>query len=179
MINVLLILLIVFMLFTMSRTETFGYAGYSDPIMQVVINDPITDTKEYMESTYDNITPDIVQKLVFATNKYVADKTGLCTYVIETTSMKKYVHRENKKEFYRCMFMLMKQHGFAFGFAVTADIQANPDGAMKVLSVRTQPINVMPPTDTSPFDSNIEGHVFVDYDVFKKSELELIKNKSM
>ena len=179
MINVLLILLIVFMLYTMSRTEMFGYAGYSDPIMQVVINDPVTDVKEYTESTYSDLTPDIVQKLVFATNEYVAEKTGLCTYVIETTSMKKYVHKENKKELYRCMFMLMKQHGFAFGFAVTADVQMNPDGTVKVLSVRTQPIDVLPPTDISPFNSDIEGHVFTDYDVFKKSELELIKNKSM
>ena len=179
MINVLLILLIVFMLFTMSRTEKFGYAGYSDPIMQVVINDPITDTKEYTVSAYDDLTPDTVQKLVFATNEYVSEKTGLCTYVIETTSMKKYVHKETKKELYRCMFMLMKQHGFAFGFAVTADVQVNPDGTVKVLSARTQPMDVMPPINTSPFESDIEGHVFTDYDVFKKSELELIKNKSM
>lgn len=179
MINILLIFLIVFMLFTMSRTEMFGYAGYKDPIMQVVMNDPDIDTKEYIETTYDDISRDTIQNLVFATNKYVSEKTGLCTYVIETTSMKKYVHKENKKELYRCMFMLMKQHGFAFGFAVTADIQVNPNGVTEVLSARTQPIDVKPPVDTSPFDSNIEGHEFVDYDVFKKSELELIKNKSM
>jgi len=179
MINVLLLLLIVILLCTMSRTEKFGYAGYKDPIMQVVIDDPVADTTEYIESTYDDISRDTVQKLVFATNAYVSEKTGLCTYVIETTSLKRYVHKENKKEIYRCMFMLMKQNGFAFGFAVTSDIQANPDGTMKVLSVRTQPIDVAPPTDTSPFDSDIEGHAFVDYDVFKKSELELIKNKSV
>lgn len=178
MINIALLLLIVFVLFAMSRTEMFGYAGYSDPIMQVVINDPVADTKEYMETTFDDISPDTVQDLVFATNKYVSDKTGLCTYVIETTSMKKYIHKESKKELYRCMFMLMKQHGFAFGFAVTADIQANPDGTMKVLGARTQPIDVMPPTDRTPFESDIEGQEFVDYDVFRESELELIKNKS-
>ena len=177
---VVLLVLIVFMLLLMSsRREMFGYAGYSDPVKQVVIDDPLFDTKEYTESYDVNVDNDLMQKLVFATNRYVADKTGLCTYVIETTSLKKFTHNKTKKDLYRCMFMLMKQHGFAFGFAVTSDIMVNPDGTVQVVSARTQPINVQPPTDQSPFDSDIEGHAFVDYELFKKSELELLKQKSM
>lgn len=176
---VLLVLIALMLLLMSTRKEMFGYAGYSDPITQVVIDDPSFDTKEYIESTDVSVGNDLIQELVFATNRYVAEKTGLCTYVIETTSIKKFVHKENKKELYRCMFMLMKQHGFAFGFAVTADISVNPDGTVQVVSARTQPINVAPPTDQSPFQSDIEGHVFTDYDLFKKSELELIKQKSM
>jgi len=174
-----LLFLILFVLFTMSRTEMFGYAGYTKPINQIVINDPPFDTREYVESTDVSINNDLMEQLVLATNKHVADKTGLCTYIIETTSLKKFVHKENKKEMYRCMFMLMKQHGFSFGFAVTVDIAVNPDGTVQVLSARTQPIDVIPPSDTSPFDSGIRGYDFVDYDLFRKSELELIKNKSM
>lgn len=177
MIPILLILIVLMVLLMSSKKEMFGYAGYKDPVKQVIIDDPSFDTTEYLEATDVSVDSDLMEKLVLATNKYVADKTGLCTYVIETTSLKKYVHKENKKELYRCMFMLMKQHGFTFGFAVTVDVNVNPDGTVQVLSARTQPINVRPPTDQSPFTSDIEGHEFVDYERFRKSELELIKNK--
>ena len=176
--NIVLIILIVLVVLMMSsRKEMFGYAGYKDPVKNVVIDDPMFDTQEYTEATNVAVDNDLMQKLVLATNKYVADKTGLCTYVIETTTVKKYVHKENKKELYRCMFMLMKQHGFAFGFAVTVDINVNPDGTVRVLSARTQPIDAQPPTDQSPFTSDIEGHAFVEYENFRESELDLIKNK--
>tara|TARA_Y100000389_G_scaffold198399_2_gene234835 strand:- start:1019 stop:1519 length:501 start_codon:yes stop_codon:yes gene_type:complete len=160
-----------------SRKEMFGYAGYRDPVKQVVIDDPSFDTTEYIEATDVSVNNDLMQRLVLATNEYVAAKTGLCTYVIETTTVKKYIHKENKKELYRCMFMLMKQHGFAFGFAVTVDINVNPDGTVNVLSARTQPIDIKPPTDQSPFTDDVEGHEFTEYERFRESELELIKNK--
>ena len=179
MTNILLILLILLVLITMSRTEMFGYAGYTKPIDQVVLADPPFDLKEYTEADDLSISNDLMQELVLATNKHVANNTGLCTYIIETTSVKKFTHSKNKKEVYRCMFMLMKQHGFSFGFAVTVDIAVNPDGTVQVISARTQPIDVTPPSDTSPFDSDISGQVFTDYDIFDKSELELIKQKSM
>mgnify|MGYP000370673294 FL=1 len=174
---ILLILIVLVLLLMSSKKEMFGYAGYKDPVKQVIIDDPSFDTKEYVESQDVSVDNDLVQKLVMATNKYVAQKTGLCTYVIETTSLKKYVHKENKKELYRCMFMLMKQHGFTFGFAVTVDININPDGTVQVLSARTQPIDVKPPTDLTPFTSDVEGHEFTAYERFRESELELIKNK--
>lgn len=168
---ILLILIVLMVLLMFSKKEEYSQ------VKQVIIDDPSFDTTEYIESTDVSVDNDLVQKLVLATNKYVAQKTGLCTYVIETTSLKKYVHKENKKELYRCMFMLMKQHGFTFGFAVTVDINVNPDGTVQVLSARTQPIDVKPPTDMSPFTSDIEGHEFTDYERFRESELELIKNK--
>ena len=180
MINVSLLILIVLVLLLMStRREMFGYAGYTDPVTTVVIDDPVLDTKEYTESTDVMIDNDLMQKLVLATNKYVADKTGLCTYIIETTSVKKFVHNQNNTPLYRCMFMLMRQHGFAFGFAVTVDINENPDGSVRVMGARTQPMDVLPPSDLTPFQSDLEGHVFTEYELFKESELELIKQKSM
>ncbi len=174
---ILLILIVLMVLMMSSRKEMFGYAGYRDPVKQVVIDDPSFDTTEYIEATDVSVNNDLMQRLVLATNEYVAAKTGLCTYVIETTTVKKYIHKENKKELYRCMFMLMKQHGFAFGFAVTVDINVNPDGTVNVLSARTQPIDIKPPTDQSPFTDDVEGHEFTEYERFRESELELIKNK--
>jgi len=172
----ILLILIVILLFLMSSSRKEMFGGHTEPVNRVVIDDPSFDTTEYTEATDTSVDNDLIQKLVFAVNKYVATKTGLCTYVIETTSLKKFVHKENKKEMYRCMFMLMRQHGFAFGFAVTADVNVNPDGTVVVLSARTQPIDVMPPTDQTPFTSDMEGHEFTEYDRFRKSELDLIKN---
>ena len=177
MIAILLILIVLMVMFMSSRKEMFGYAGYKDPVKQVIIDDPSFDTTEYTEATDVSVNNDLIEKIVLATNEYVSAKTGLCTYVIETTSLKKYIHKENKKELYRCMFMLMKQHGFTFGFAVTVDVNVNPDGTVKVLSARTQPINVNPPTDQSPFVSDVEGHEFTEYERFRESELELLKIK--
>lgn len=177
MIAILLILIVLMVLLMSSRKEMFGYAGYKDPVKQVIIDDPSFDTTEYIEATDVSVNNDLIEKIVLATNEYVSAKTGLCTYVIETTSLKKYIHKENKKELYRCMFMLMKQHGFTFGFAVTVDVNVNPDGTVKVLSARTQPINVNPPTDQSPFVSDVEGHEFTEYERFRESELELLKIK--
>jgi hypothetical protein len=177
MIAVVLLLIVLMLMLMSSRKEMFGYAGYKDPVKQVVIDDPSFDTTEYTESTDVSVDNTLMEKLVLATNTYVSDKTGLCTYVIETTSLKKYVHKENKKELYRCMFMLMKQHGFTFGFAVTVDVNVNPDGTVKVLSARTQPINVNPPTDVTPFTSDVEGQEFPSYERFRQSELDMLKNK--
>lgn len=154
-----------------------GMFGNDESTKRIVLDDPSLDMKEYTENT--NITSnrhDLVEKLVLATNKYVSEQTGNCTYVIETLSIKKYVHIKNNNEIYRCMFMLMKQHSFAFGFSVSVDIKLNPDDTVEVLSARSQPINVDPPTTILPFINDIEGHEYIDYELFKKSELELIKN---
>jgi hypothetical protein len=164
---VLLFLIALMMLLMTSRREMAGY-----------IDDPNVDTAEYTESTEVSVTNDLMEKLVLATNTYVAGKTGMCTYIIETTSIKKFIHNQNGTPLYRCMFMVMRQHGFAFGFAVTVDIKENPDGSVRVMGARTQPIDVKPPTDQSPFQSDVEGHVFTEYELFKESELELIKQKS-
>lgn len=164
----IIVILIVLMLLLMSREKNM--AGYN-----IDIDDSSFDTTEYTESKDVIVNNDLMEKLVLATNKYVSDKTGLCTYVIETTSIKKYIHNENKNELYRCMFMLMKQHGFTFGFSVTVDIKSYPDGTVQVLNARTQPIDVKPPTNQGPFTSDVEGHEFTRYERFRESELELIK----
>lgn len=171
-----LLALLVLMISYSPKRELFGYAGYTKPVDAVVLDDPPFDTKEYVDAlTYTSVNHDLMEKFVLATNKYVANKTGLCTYVIETTSLRKYTHAKDKRELYRCMFMLMRQHGFSFGFSVTVDILVNPDGTVKVMGARTQPMGVMPPTDQSPFESDIEGHAFPDAKLFEKSELDLIK----
>jgi len=178
--TVLLILLILIVLMTMSRTEMFteqfGFSGYTKPIEPVLLNDTQLDLSVYEESGDDvEISNDLMQEMVLATNKEVSKKTGLCTYIIETTSVKKYRNKESNQEIYRCMFMSVKHNGFAMGFSVTSDLRIT-DGRATVLSVRTQPIDINPPSDPSIYQKSIKGKEFEDYTEVRRSELDIVKN---
>ncbi len=178
--TVLLILLILIVLMTMSRTEMFteqfGFSGYTKPIEPVLLNDTQLDLSVYEESGDDvEISNDLMQEMVLATNKEVSKKTGLCTYIIETTSVKKYRNKESNQEIYRCMFMSVKHKGFAMGFSVTSDLRIT-DGRATVLSVRTQPIDINPPSDPSIYQKSIKGKEFEDYTEVRRSELDIVKN---
>jgi len=116
-----------------------------------------------------------MQEMVLATNKEVSKKTGLCTYIIETLSVKKYINTKSKQEIYRCMFMSVKHKGFAVGFSVTSDLRIIDDRAT-VLNVRTQPIDVNPPSDPSIYQKSIKGKEFEDYSEVRRSELDMVKN---
>ena len=178
--TILLILLILIVLMTMSRTEMFteqfGFSGYTKPIEPVLLNDTQLDLSVYEESGDDvEISNDLMQEMVLATNKEVSKKTGLCTYIIETTSVKKYRNKESNQEIYRCMFMSVKHKGFAMGFSVTSDLRIT-DGRATVLSVRTQPIDINPPSDPSIYQKSIKGKEFEDYTEVRRSELDIVKN---
>ena len=178
--TILLILLILTVLMTMSRTEMFteqfGLSGYTKPIEPVLLNDTQLDLSVYEESGDDvEISNDLMQEMVLATNKEVSKKTGLCTYIIETTSVKKYTNKESNQEIYRCMFMSVKHNGFAMGFSVTSDLRIT-DGRATVLSVRTQPIDINPPSDPSIYQKSIKGKEFEDYTEVRRSELDIVKN---
>ena len=157
-------------------TEQFGLSGYTKPIEPVLLNDTQLDLSVYEESGDDvEISNDLMQEMVLATNKEVSKKTGLCTYIIETTSVKKYTNKESNQEIYRCMFMSVKHNGFAMGFSVTSDLRIT-DGRATVLSVRTQPIDINPPSDPSIYQKSIKGKEFEDYTEVRRSELDIVKN---
>ena len=178
--TILLILLILIVLMTMSRTEMFteqfGFSGYTKPIDTLLLNSTDTDLSEYEESGEEiEVSNDLMQEMVLATNKEVSKKTGLCTYIIETLSVKKYINKTSKQEIYRCMFMSVKHKGFSMGFSVTSDLRIIDDRAT-VLNVRTQPIDVNPPSDPSIYQKSIKGKEFEDYSEVRRSELDMVNN---
>ena len=157
-------------------TEQFGFSGYTKPIDTLLLNSTDTDLSEYEESGEEiEVSNDLMQEMVLATNKEVSKKTGLCTYIIETLSVKKYINKTSKQEIYRCMFMSVKHKGFSMGFSVTSDLRII-DGRATVLNVRTQPIDVNPPTDPSIYQKSIKGKEFEDYTEVRRSELDMVKN---
>ena len=178
--TILLILLILIVLMTMSRTEMFteqfGFSGYTKPIDPVLLKGTDMDLSEYEESGEEiEVSNDLMQEMVLATNKEVSKKTGLCTYIIETLSVKKYINTKSNREIYRCMFMCVKHKGFSFGFSVTSDLRII-EGKAIVLNISTQPIDVNPPTDPSIYQKSIKGKEFEDYTEVRQSELDIVKN---
>ena len=73
------------------------------------------------------------------------------------------------------MFKSVKHKGFAVGFSVTSDLRIIDDRAT-VLNVRTQPIDVNPPSDPSIYQKSIKGKEFEDYSEVRRSELDMVKN---
>lgn len=184
MMNIVLLILILLMLTLMSMhrtekfTEKFGMSGYTKPVHYIIINDEEVDLSQYRESEEDiEVSNDLMQKMVLATNKEISKRTGLCTYIIETTSIKKYISGSGQ-DLYKCMFMSVKHKGFALGFSVSADIRIT-DGEATVVSLRTQPIDSRPPSDPSIYQKTIKGKEFEDYSKVRQSELDIIKTKGL
>ena len=178
------VLLVIVLLLTTNRepfTEVFGFSGYNKPTGTIRFDDATPDLIGY-DQAEANISNDMMEKFVLEANKEIAKRTGLCTYIIETTSVKKYVNPEKDKTIYRCMFMTVKNNGFAFGFSVVASYEVVND-EVKLISLRSQPLDVQTVEDVTPFVESVGGQEFVKYDLVKESaiptmgELEMAKNK--
>ncbi len=153
-------------------------SGYTKPVSQVKLNDPRPnlDGFEEFEVSLDN---DAMEDFVLKANKEIADRTGVCTYIIETTAVKGY--KKDSDEVYELMFMVMKQGGFSFGFSVVASFEVK-NGKSRVISLRAQPM-VLKLLEYRCFHRGSAGKEFVKYELVKEaavptqSELESAKNK--
>jgi hypothetical protein len=176
------ILIVIVLLLTTNRepfTELFGFSGYTQPVSRIRFDDtkPILSDFTQAEADIDN---DMMQNFVLQTNKEISKRTGLCTYIIETTGLKKFVKED--KTIYECKFMTVKNNGFSFGFSVVSYFEII-NGVVKLISLRTQPLDVESASDIAPFVDSVSGKDFVNYDLVKEkatptlSELEMAKNK--
>lgn len=181
----LILIVIVVLALTMNASATekyqelFGFAGYEKPVNQVVLNDPKFDLKNYKEAEAV-VDHDLMEKLVLTTNKEITRRTDDCSYIIETTAVKKYTN-DSGQDVYKCMFMCVRAKGFAFGFSVVATLSVKGDD-VKVLSLRTQPMDVDEPSDVSPYIQDVAKE-YVDFNIVKEkvvpttTELEAAKEK--
>ena len=185
MLNILILILLTYLLWmtTQSKNENyqelFGFAGYKKPVNNIVLNDPAVDTSDYDEAEAV-VGHDLMEKLVLATNAEITKRTDDCSYIIETTAVKRFV-KAGQSDLYKCMFMCVRAKGFAFGFSVVSTMSVR-DGKVKVLSLRTQPLDVEPPEDISAYTQDV-GREFLDFNIVKQtivpnvSELEAAKEK--
>jgi len=180
--NVLLIVTLIVIVLLLTRrepfAESFGLSGHTKPTGSVRFDDKKPDLTGYTQAEA-KISNDMMQRFVMLTNKEIEKRTGLCTYIIETTAVKKY---SGDKTIYECMFMTVKNNGFAFGFSVAASFEVQGD-EIRLISLRSQPLDVQTPEDIKPFTQGASGKEFIEYNLVKEkavptvSELESAKNK--
>ena len=78
--------------------------------------------------------------------------------------------------------MAVKNSGFAYGVSVVASFEVK-DSNVRLISLRTQPLDVQTPVDISPYTEGASGKEFIDYRLVKEtavpklSELENAKIK--
>ena len=78
--------------------------------------------------------------------------------------------------------MAIKKDGFSFGFSVVASFEIE-NGKTRLISLRSQPLDVQAPSDVTPFVEGSEAKEFVDYRLVKevaaptKGEFDRAKNK--
>jgi hypothetical protein len=193
--SLVILLIAVVLLLTVKRepfTEMFGFSGHSRPTGRVRFDDSKPDLTSYRQAEAD-VDNDMMQEFVLQTNKEISKRTGLCTYIIETVAVKKYVApttntegvpvSPGKNDVYEAIFMTVKNNGFAFGFTVIAYFEVTNGGAITLKSLRTQPLDVESESDISPFKGDPSGKEFVNYELVKEKavptlgELEMAKNK--
>lgn len=156
--------------------ERFGFSGYTKPVRQVVLDDPKPDLTGYekVEAKVDN---EMMENFVLQANKELSQRAELCSYIIETTAVNHYT-RDGFPDVHECMFMAIKKDGFAFGISVVASFLGG-----KLVSLRSQPLDVDDVSNLDAFVNETEGKEFVDYKVVSqgamptKSELDSIKIK--
>jgi len=181
LLTILLAVIVVVMFRRESYTEVFGMSGYTKPVGSIRLDDPRTDLSAYTKSEA-KVSNDLMQKFVLMANEEIAKRTGLCTYIIETTKVEKYVG--NGGDIYECMFMVVKNSGFAFGFSVSATFEVKGDTVV-LKALRSQPLDVQTPSTIEPFVDGKAGQEFIDYELVKesaipkKSEFDLAKNNLM
>lgn len=178
--TIVLTLIVLLLLTTReSFTEVFGFSGHTTPVGTIRFDDARPNLSGYNQEE-TSVSNDLMEEFVLLTNDEISKRTGLCTYIIETTAVKKY--SGNDKDIYECMFMTVKNNGFAFGFSVVASFEV-VNGVVKLISLRSQPLDVQTPVDISPFVESTSGKEFVKYDLVKEKatptlgELEMAKNK--
>ena len=238
-----IIVVVVFLLIVLyvSRREE-KYGGKND----LFESDEPTRLAEYKESEDAIvITHDLMNEIVLQSNKAISKRTGLCTYIIETTSMKLYNHKTSSGKIFRGMFMVAKygNKGFDFGFSIVVDVRVINEGPrlevpgvgqktqdiievteknirdklvkglenlnemeeimlkkdqknlmkfksankvkiedkpkVAILSIRSQPIDVLLPENDKPFINPTKPQEFEDYLRVKGNEVEYIKNTDL
>ena len=178
-IGVILVVAVLAMFRRDTYSESFGFSGYKKPINYVKLNDPRPDYSGY-SLVESNVDHDMMEKFVMETNKELLKRLGFSVYIIETQSVKTYEGIAGRM--YECVFMVVKNDGFSFGFTVIASF-VEKDGKIRIQSLRSQPLRDQAPDDISIYTKDSVGKEFVKYKLIKESAmpnldgLESAKNK--
>mgnify|MGYP005994023667 FL=1 len=141
--------------------ERFGLSGHKKEAKYLLIDDALTDTTA-MDEVSVRVGPHQMQEIILNANKYIQSKIDDCSYIIETTEVKQF--KGLLKEIVRVMFMCVRNKGFAYGFAVTVDVDYR---TAQILGARTQPLGIDSPSDVSPYVTDGTAREFTKYEIIK------------
>ena len=167
---ILIFALSLIVIFMINTRETFK--------SQRTLYDDRPDLSKYTESEA-SVNNDMIQEFILKANAEISKRMGVCTYIIETNAVKKYVGEEN--DIYECMFMAIKNSGFAYGFSIVASFKVE-NNKISLIAIRSQPMNIEAPGNIGPFADDSSASEFVNFKLVKevyspdKSELDSVKN---
>jgi hypothetical protein len=121
--------------------EVMGFAGVTKNTTNIIINDSIVKIDEagYTKQEKYNITPDLINDIVNLVRKYMSSKYGMCAQPIETNYIHKYVDKaDNTKILYKTRMLFIKQEGFPYAFAISADVSVAGTAAPLLVGIYTQ-----------------------------------------
>ena len=92
-----------------------------------VITNSQTMEDQFSEKSDLKVSHDTIQSIVLEVNKAIQKKYGECTYIIETTELRKFKNKLTNRDLYICTFMATTIGGFPRGISVTVKVSIEYD----------------------------------------------------
>ena len=118
------------------------------------------DESSYVE-TITVETPDRNQDMIFLTQDYLKKYYNLCTYCIETRSIRKLVNINDNSAKYKCVYMFMVLGSYPYGISVNVELVLEPE--KKVLLLSLQPLTTKSDAKILPYTEDV-AKTFLSYD---------------
>ncbi len=124
------ILIAILVFITISRLDLFKTIKKpktTNQNIKPVISDSQTMEDQFSEKSDLKVSHDTIQSIVLEVNKAIQKKYGECTYIIETTELRKFKNKLTNRELYICTFMATTIGGFPRGISVTVKVSVEHD----------------------------------------------------
>ena len=167
---VIAILLVVLVTLLPNKREGFSEFFHKPrPTRQVEIYDAAVDKSKYDE-VEPKINSDMMNNFVLQTNMAIQKRVNAPTYIIETTAIRAYRHREfgERDTLYEIQYLVVKQGGMPHGFAAVSTIHTRGD-AIEILALNTQPLDIRDDAVDSTVYESSTAKEFLDLDEVRGS----------
>ena len=124
------LLFVILVFITISRLDLFKTIKKSKTTNQnikPVITNSQTMEDQFSEKSDLKVSHDTIQSIVLEVNKAIQNKYGECTYIIETTELRKFKNKLTNRDLYVCTFMATTIGGFPRGISVTVKVSIEYD----------------------------------------------------
>jgi hypothetical protein len=124
------LLFVILVFITISRLDLFKTIKKpktTNQNIKPVITNSQTMEDQFSEKSDLKVSHDTIQSIVLEVNKAIQNKYGECTYIIETTELRKFKNKLTNRDLYVCTFMATTIGGFPRGISVTVKVSIEYD----------------------------------------------------